>query len=200
MNFNPNSDHNPDHEKEIIQMWQTSSPPGPDDATHLARSIAAKIHTFDRRIRRRNLREYLAGAVVTGFFLWKMFDPAMRFLSAAGLVAVAFMMFRLWRGQRGIPHLDPSGDARSYQTALLDRCDRQIRALSRAGLWYVLPAYLWMLLVNITGPGLSSLRRVVGVLVSTAFCAFVVWLNENYAVSKLRAARQKAESMLQRPE
>jgi hypothetical protein len=32
----------------------------------------------------------------------------------------------------------------------------------------------------------------------TLFAAFIVWLNEGYAVKKLREQRKKAESMLER--
>ena len=190
-----------DHEEEMIRMWQQSSGPGSGDAAQLAREIVGTIEKFDRRILWRNARECVAGAAVLVFLLWQMMsDPTKRPLGAAGLVAVAFMMIGLWRGQRGTPQPDPGADAQSYQTALLDRYDKQIRALRRARWSYVFPAYLWMVLVVVNAPGRSPLRRLMEFLVVTAFSSFVVWLNENYAVRKLRAAREKAESMLQGPE
>ena len=195
-----------DQDKEIRQMWQESSPAVPGDAAQLTRTIAMTVQKFDRRILLRNLREYAAGAVVMGFFLWyvidpaKAIDPVKRLLAAAGMVTAVFMMIRLWLGQRGTPPLDPAADVRSYQAALLDRYDRQIRLLLRARWRYVFPAYLWMVLVNVIGPGQSPLRRVGGFLASTAFSGFVVWFIENYQVPRLRIARKHAESLLHGPE
>ena len=184
-----------DHEKELIHMWQESTAPGPLDAGELARGIAAKVDQFDRKIRWRNIREYVGGGLLIGWFLWIARIPSGRFIAAAGIVAVGFVMIYMWRSHWATPRLDPALDAMSYRRALLDRYDHQIRLLRSVKYWYVLPMYLWMLLVVVSTP--PSPARVPVFLGMTLFAGFVVWLNESYGVRKLRAARKKAESLLQ---
>ncbi len=189
-----------DQEKELIRMWQESSLPEPIDAGQLARKIAARVERFDRKILWRNLREYAAGAVLIVWFLWQSLDPVRRPLAMAGLVAVGFVMIYLWRSHRRTPPLDAAADVRSYHAALLDRYDRQIRLLRRVKYWYVLPLYLWMLLVIVRVPSRFPGGRISYFLVVTLFAAFIVWLNEGYGVRKLRAARKNAEALLQERE
>src|SRR5262249_43327825 len=150
---------------------------------------------FDRKIFWRNMREYVAGGALIAWFLWLLRYPGQRHLPVAGLVAVGFVMIYLWRSQRKKQPLDPSADVRSYQTALLERYDRQIELLRRVKYWYVAPLYAWMMLVLFTTPA-PNVGRVPYFIVFTAFAAFVIWLNEGYAVRKLRKVRQDAESLI----
>jgi uncharacterized membrane protein YhaH (DUF805 family) len=79
----------------------------------------------------------------------------------------------------------------------MNRYDRQIHLLSRVKYWYVLPLYLWMVLnIVVTIPAQQAKRRIVAGLTVTAFSLFVVWLNEAYAVRKLKDKRRKAETLL----
>jgi hypothetical protein len=196
-----NSDQGPiDQEKEIIRMWQESSLPGRVDAGELARKIAARVESFDRRIAWRNLLEYAAGFVLIGWFLWQSFNPVMRPLAIAGIVAVGFVMVYLWRSHRNTSPLDPAADIKSYHAALLDRYDRQIGLLRRVKYWYVLPLYSWMVLVTVLVPSRFPGGRVTHFLANTLLAVFIVWLNEGYGVRKLRAARKEAESLIQERE
>ena len=189
---------NADQEKELMKMWQESVLPAPTgtgqiDARQLAMTIAKRVETFDRKIFWRNMREYVAGGALIAWWLLRF--PSQRYLSVAGIVAVSFVRIYLWRSQRKKQPLDPSADVRSYQTALLERYDRQIEFLRRVKYWYVAPLYAWMLLVLFTVPS-TNVRRLPYFLGFTAFSAFVIWLNEGYAVRKLRRARHDAESLM----
>jgi hypothetical protein len=186
---------NADQEKELMKMWQESVLAAPMDARQLAMMIAKRVEKFDRKISWRNMREYVAGGGLIVWFLWMLRYPAQRYLSVAGIVAVGFVMIYLWLSQRKKQLLDPSADVRSYQTALLERYDRQIALLRRVKYWYVAPLYGWMLLVLFTVPS-TNVRRLPYFIAFTAFSAFVIWLNEGYAVRKLRKARQDAESLM----
>jgi hypothetical protein len=192
---------NADQEKELMKMWQESVLPAPMgtgqmDARQLAMAIAKRVETFDRKIFWRNMREYVAGGALIAWFLWMLRYPGHRYLSAAGIVAVSFVMGYLWLSQRKKQPLDPSADVRSYQTALLERYDRQIELLRRVKYWYVAPLYAWMLLVLFTVPS-TNVRRLPYFIGFTAFSASIVWLNEGYAVRKLRKARRDAESLME---
>ncbi|MDZ4797439.1 MAG: hypothetical protein SGI92_04710 [Bryobacteraceae bacterium] len=62
-------------------------------------------------------------------------------------------MAYLWRSNRKTQQpLDPALDVRSYQAALIQRYDAQIRLLSNVKYWYVLPLFGWMALVGLTVP------------------------------------------------
>lgn len=195
------SDQGPiDQEKELIRMWQENALPGPIDAGQLARDIALKVEKFDRTILWRNLREYIAGAVLILWFLWQSFDPVRRPVALAGIVAVGFVMVYLWRSHRKTTPLDAAADVRSYHAALLDRYDHQIRLLRSVKYWYVLPLYLWVLLVIVNVPSRSPGGRISYFLLATLFFAVVIWLNEGYGVRKLRRARKAAEELLREKE
>ena len=183
-------------EKELMRMWQESVLPAPMDARQLAMTIAKRVESFDRKIFWRNMREYVAGVGLIAWFLWLLRYPGQRYLSVAGIVAVGFVMIYLWRSQRKNQVLDPSADVHSYQTALLERYDRQIQLLRRVKYWYVAPLYAWMMLVLFTSP-LTNTGRLPYFIGFTAFSAFVIWLNEGCAVRKLRKARQQAESLIE---
>ena len=189
--------HDPLDHEELIRMWQENSLTPPIDIAQLTREICAKVEKFDRRILWRNLREYAAGGVLIAWFLWQSFEPSRRMIAIAGIAAVGFVMVYLWLSHRANKPLDPSADARSYQKALLARYDLQIRLLSQVKYWYVLPLYAWVVLVITLVPPRTSWSRPVAFAFATLLCAFVVWLNESYGVRKLRAEREKAESLVQ---
>jgi hypothetical protein len=80
---------------------------------------------------------------------------------------------------------------------LLNRYDRQIRILRGVKYWYVLPLYSWILLsIMTTVPAHETRRRIVVGIIPTAFSLFVIWLNEVYAVKKLRLKRTQVEELL----
>ena len=185
-------------QQELMKMWQENPLPGVMDAAQIVREIARRTEKFDRTIWWRNLREYAAGAILIAFFAWRLFDSASRLIAVAGLVAVGFVMIYLRWSHRQTRPLDPSADAKSYAAALIDRYDRQIRLLSRVKYWYVLPLYLWMLLsIMMTVPSQEMGRRIRAALFVTALSIFVIWLNEGYAVRKLKDKRKKVEALLE---
>jgi hypothetical protein len=186
-----------DRDRELFRLWQEMPPPSRSaDAAQLARELRHRTAKFDRRIFWRNFREYAAGAVMLLWFVWLSFHPPLRAIAFAGIAAVSFVMAYLWLSHRGTMRLDPAVDVKSYQLALLARYDHQIRLLKRVKYWYVLPAYLWMLLVIVSVPSRFPGGRVAHFVIVTAFALFVVWLNEGYGVRKLRAERRNTESLI----
>ena len=186
-----------DEEKELRTMWQTNTMDGPIDPSQLAREIAAKVNQLDRKVFRRNLCEYAAGAVLFVCFGFQVFDPGHRTIAMAGLAAVGFVMIYLWWQHRRTRPVDPSADALTYQSALLKRYDNQIKLLRTVKYWYVLPCYAFTMIVLLRVYSSHSLPVNIGFFaISTAFNGFVVWLNEGYGVRKLKAARKEAESLL----
>jgi hypothetical protein len=190
----PPFDNSTDEGKELIRMWQEHTLPAPFDPSQMAREISERVRSFDRRIFWRNFREYAGGCVFIGFMLLNVVHPERRLLGIAGIAATVVVMLYLWWSHRSTPELDPTASVLSYQAALLARYDHQIRLLRNVKYWYVLPLYSWMVLaVFLTGaPG----TRMLPLVIMTAFAAFIVWLNEGYAVRKLRKQRSEAEALL----
>ncbi len=185
-------------QERLIRMWQENPLPGPTDVEQMMREIASRAAKFDRRIRWRNLREYAAGMILMIYFFGLSFNSTARLIAVAGLVAVSWVMFYLWWSSRQTPPLDPAADLKSYQAALLERYDRQIRLLSKVKYWYVLPLYLWMLLSIFWADRSKAIgTRLWSCLFVTMFAIFVVWLNEGVAVKKIRSEREKAEELIE---
>ena len=185
-------------DQELMKIWQRNLVAADMDYAQIVQDMSSKMKKFDRTIWWRNFSEYAAGGLLIAFFSWRLFDSALRLLSVAGIFAVGFVMTYLWWSHRQATPLDPAADALSYRAALLDRYDRQIRLLSGVKYWYVLPLYSWTLLsIVMTVPPQNVKRRIGAGLVSTALCAFVVWLNEVRAVKKLRVERMRAEALLE---
>ena len=193
-----NLDYEPSGEdQELIKIWQQSLSPAGIDSAHFVQEFSGRMRKFDRKVWWRNFREYAVGALLIAYFSWQLSASRMRLLPIAGIAAVGFVMAYLWWSHRQTPPLDPAADARSYRAALLNRYDRQIRLLSGVKYWYVLPLYSWMLLsIMTTIPAHDAKRRIVAGIIPTAFSLFVIWLNEIYAVKKLRLKRMQVEELL----
>ena len=168
---------------------------GGADAGRLAVEIAAKVERFDRQIFLRNAVEYAAGAVVLIWSSAQALQGSRRaFLMIAG---VLFVLGYMWSKQRGLKPLDPSADARSYQTALLKRFDDQLRLLKQVRYWYLLPLYPPMVWTAVLGWSRNPWGALAELTLVTVLFAAVAWLNEVYGVRKLKADRARVEAMLQ---
>ncbi len=179
---------------ELMLLWQQGASQEPDAAEVARLAGRASVVRFEKRIFWRNMREYLAGAVVliAGIRgLWRGPYVAGPISMIAG---VLFVMVYLWRSHRNDVPLDAAADARAYHAAMLEKLDRQILLLSKVRYWYVLPCYLPMLVFTLSNPNPVG-QKVVGLGIATLFCGFVIWLNERFAVGKLKVQREKIEAL-----
>jgi cytochrome bd-type quinol oxidase subunit 2 len=96
---------------------------------------------FERRVRRRNLVEYLAGAVVVpvfAFAAWlavRMGDPILALGWGVGIVGIAVVLTALYHRAGNLAHR-PEIDARSHLRAQLVH---QREALESVPRWYLAP-------------------------------------------------------------
>jgi hypothetical protein len=179
-------------EEELMQFWQESAMDTTDPA-RLIRELSARVTHFDRKIFRRNFREYAAGLVVliwAGYFALKGSRPSMAMAACA-----AFVMAYLWWQHRKMKPLDPSTSVDVYKKALLERFDDQIRLLSRVKYWYLLPLYVPIVWGAVELWPSSPWAAGIGLAAVTAAYAFVGWLNEKCAVKLLEEARAKVNAM-----
>jgi Na+/H+ antiporter NhaD/arsenite permease-like protein len=186
-------------------MWQESALPQPADPSEIVRQIANTVQRFDRQIFWRNFREYAAGGVMLMVFAYGAAFDHGRIVSMIGVVAMSFVLVYMWWKHRDIKPLDPSADARTYQTALIARFDRQIQLLHNARYWYFLPLYLVILAMTTASAmhrpaQVSPWAHAIMLAASLAFVtALYIWLarlNERHAVRLLTEAKQQAESLL----
>jgi hypothetical protein len=185
-----------DSEDDLIRCWQSTQPVGPaPDPARLTRAMASTVASFDRKIFRRNAAEYLGCAfllVWSGLDLWNG-DK----LAGISIGAVLFVMSYLWWNHRKQRVPDASADVRSYQAALLERFDRQIRLVSRVKYWYLLPLYVSV----IVSASKTWLRRpaaaLLGLAIVGAVFVFIWWLNEVAGVRRLQQARARVADMFE---
>ena len=184
--------HRPRDEEELMNTWHGSPISMPDPAL-LTRQIADEVTRFDRRVRRRNAREYAACIIlliwsVVGFAQGK---PAAMLLGAAALGVIGY---RWWK-HRHNQILDASTDARAYHAALIKRYDDQIALMKNARYWYALPLYVPV--IGVTWARWDADPQRAAILFATATAGFVVmwWLNDRFAVGRLKERRARAASM-----
>jgi hypothetical protein len=158
------------------------------------------LKRFDGAIFWRNFREYAAGFAILLVFAWLILTDTARKLGMlefvyGGALGVVFVLAYLWWQHRSLTPVDPSADARAYQAAMLARIDKQIRLCGRARYWHLLPFYI---------PGLWAIKQVskkdplfamIGLAIYTGVYVVVGWLNEVWAVRKLRMERSRIEGL-----
>jgi hypothetical protein len=183
---------------ELMLLWRqgTSTEPNPEEIARLA--ARASMRRFDQTIFWRNFREYAAGVIFLPFGIWMIVTDVVGIGRAFGLTAIICMAFTLgylWWQHRGLAPLDPSANARAYQSAMLERLDKQIRLLGSVSYWYLMPLYLPSLwIIGMLWTLYKPLALVVLGLHTGAFI-FIGWLNERWGVRQLQAKRARIETL-----
>jgi len=127
-------------------IWQNQETEGTTVTLEDIRGRAAK---FEKRVRDRNLREYIAGAIVIavfGFYVWYMPGWMMKLGSLLVVAATIFIVWQLHR--RGRAQAVPDGVTLAALLAFQRReLVRQRDALRTVWLWYLLPFVPGMALI-----------------------------------------------------
>ena len=161
----------------------------------LLERLEKKTRAFDRRISLRDLRESIAGVLVTVVFLFfavRTANPVSRvaflWLAACGVWIIGFLR----RYARAARKPAPEQALTAYREALVEKIDRQIWLLKNVKYWYILPLWLGEMLVAVALLGQPG--GWIGFLCLAAFFtavnAFVWWLNESQGVGSLRRQRE----------
>jgi hypothetical protein len=159
-----------------------------------------KTDQFDRMIRGRNWRECAAAALVAVIFGAAAYWAHSGLVRAGNLVVAAsglWIIFYTLRYGHEVPDPTPDQSLAGYQRALLRKYDHQIRLLRNVKFWYLLPPYAGLVLGSYgviaehraaNGPGWSNF---LGPAIYTAVFAGVWWLNEVYAVGRIKRERTR---------
>ena len=185
------------NDKELRELWcgiaAGEKPMKPEELLLNAKRRTAE---FDRTIRRRNLREIGAALLVAAFFGWGAYRADAPLARTGNLVislSMVWVIGYLVRFGSASNAPDASADAETYRHALVERYDRQIRLLSNVKYWYLLPPYVGLLLLfasSFKGPGHPAWAAYIAPVLVTAVYAGIWYLNEVYAVGRLRADRE----------
>lgn len=134
--------------REAWQAQNGSLTAGPAEEELVAR-VEERAEEFDRRIRRRDLLELVAAAVVVPAFAWELATTASWIARAGALmviVSAVFILYRLWRA-RHRAHRSTAGRPVAERLRILrERVDAQVELLESVLWWYFLPLGIGVLL------------------------------------------------------
>ena len=185
---------------ELNQLWcgQTTGPPTKgEDMLTIAMERAER---FDRTIKARSWRECGAAAVVTAIFAFKAWGSQNALACAGNLVVAAsglWIVFFMFRYGRNAPAPAADRSLADFQQALLREYEHQILLLKNVKYWYLLPPYVGLLMASAgtvmarSAEGRPGWPESIAVAIYTAVFGGVWWLNETYAVGKLRRERAR---------
>jgi hypothetical protein len=185
----------------LMEVWQRGVTNEASEQIDMNRQIERWAQAFDRRIFWRNLIEYGAGVIV-------LLRSGLEFASGerhwtvpfTSVVITLFILGYLWQKHRRARPVDPDANAAEYRAALLARIDDQIALTASARYWYVLPVWIFFVVVFASGalrtPNATRiLQFFVEFLLATSVALLIVWLNERYGMRGLQKARQRVESL-----
>ena len=187
----------PIQDRDLQKLWQSQTPSGPAISLD---EIRQKAQRFERKVARRNLREYVAAAVVVagfGVVMWVV--PVARFgvvmwvvpsatvrvgagLLIAAAIAVAYML-HLWGTATTLPSDLALRSALEFHRAQLER---QRDLLRSVWLWYLLP-FAPGLLVLLIGLALAHPDR--GWRIIPLSLVMIVFMAGVYELNRRAAAR-----------
>lgn len=151
---------------DLRSLWQTM-PTAP--ITLSVEELRTRATAFERKVRRRNLVEYVATAFVVVIFGWYAtfpipatpLWPIANLMIIAGVLVVAWNLHRLARASKP----PPGADAASLVDFQRAEYVRQRNALKSVWLWYIGPIIpgliVWFIAASVGMPGLTPMRAAI---------------------------------------
>ena len=124
-------------------IWVQTNPGGANVDQILAYVMKRSEH-FDRKIRRRNRREWIGGIVglVAMAACMAMFESMVEITFGVSMTALVLgICLHLWFEGRSGGAVDPSLSRPLYRAALERKFHRQVRMLRNATYWFLLPLF-----------------------------------------------------------
>jgi hypothetical protein len=194
---------------DIRGLWQSQ----PTQTTSFSpENIRPTMRKFERRIFRRNIREYAAGIFVVvayGFCEWKLPAPLFRLGSGLAIAGALYVMFQLHRRASVRPAPDDLGLSTGiefHRQAL----ERQRDALRGVWSWYLLPLVPGMAVIFIGTAlkqwtahpvGMGHLVMGYGILVGLVGSVFfAVWKLNQRGADKLQVQIDEMTALRSHPE
>lgn len=179
-------------ELDLKALWTSDEPA--EEFTVDIDALEARAADFERTVRRRNIMEWGAAALVV---LWVGYDAlgTTQPLQLLGQIIIIFaavgISIYLYLRGRVTMEIDPSCDTRSYIEEVATSLEAQARLLARAPIWYLAPFAIG-LVVQFVGyiPPDGAPTRIWWLVVSMVVATFlaIAWFNLRGA----RTLRQEA--------
>ena len=191
---------------ELEKLWKTQPVDPAAKGEEMRKIILNKTEKFDRTIRRRNVREMIAAAVVAVAFAGVAWAQRNAIERAGSIILVAgalWIIYYMWRYGAEPPDPNPDQTLAGYQQALVRKYDHQIRLLRTVKFWYLAPIYVGLLIGSVglwneqAGKGGSTWFAFLFPAIYTLIFAGIWWLNELYGVRKLQRMRERVTSGLE---
>ena len=199
---------------EFEGLWK-SQPPEPRKID--PEDIRRGMRRFERRITRRNLREYLAGVLVVCIFAYYTYlfpVPLARIGCALMIAGTLYVLFELHR--RASAELVPAGLAQNSLVEFQKRqLERQRDALRSVWIWYLLPFVpgMCVFLIGLFDFALRTaseagrpveagrLALSFGLVVAVvAAVFFAVWKLNQHATRKLESEIEELDALMREPD
>lgn len=184
---------------EYSDLWrsETSDTNAPDEERLLER-VREESESFDRKIRRRDLLEMLAGVIVAAAFGYEAATVETWMARLGALIVVGSSAFIVWWLRRA----RKAGPARSADLPVADRLraerervEIQIRLLESVLWWYVGPLAVGAALF-VVGLETGTTATALTLCVIAGGSGFVWWLNRRAVRHGLRPRRDRLTRLL----
>lgn len=185
---------------EYRDSWQGQTGPGlPGDPEELLTRVRERAAELDRRIRRRDLGEMVAAAVLVIAFGYELLttESWLARLGAAVLVgASVFIVWRLRRARRAGGSAGPGASVADRLRAQRTRVTAQIELLESVLWWYLMPLGVGLVLFAF-GLDVAAWHSALLVLAMAATYAFIWRLNQRAVRRDLVPRRDTLDRMLE---
>lgn len=164
--------------------------------------VRKRSEAFDRKIRRRDLRELVAGAFVVLAFGYGAITAGSWLTRAGALVVIAAALFIAWtlrRARAGEETVKAGRPVTESLRAQLEKVDVQIRLLENVLWWYVAPLAVGALLFA-AGLGAGLWPTLLCAAVILTLSAYIWRLNLRAVERDLRPRRRRIERLLRKLE
>jgi hypothetical protein len=185
----------------LCRLWQSDSGNGAVDPRDLLRELERRSRSFDRMIRRRDIREIAGGLALTviyGLMAWKagtlLYRVSDIWLAACGV----WFAYYLRRDSKRSLQPVPDQSLAVYRQSLMERYDGQIRLARSVKYWFLLPMWFGLLLQAVASrlDGGSWFKFSMIMLVATVGNGFVWWLNEGPGIRYLERKRRQLAALI----
>lgn len=182
---------NQNSDDELRRLWQSNEPEKKMSNVISVSEIRERSSAFERKMRFRNIREYVAAAIVCVAFGWRAFH-AHSWLEAASCVelvgAAIWITSALLKG--GAQDPGPNATLKQLLQFHRSQMDRQIKLLSRVLVWYLAPIGVGLVaLLTADAMRLGATPILIGTMIAfVAIFALIAILNKR-AAAKLEEKR-----------
>ncbi len=176
-------------DSDLKALWQSSDEG--EELTMSVEEVRSRAQAFEAKIKRRNMLEWAASALVIYLFGTDALDAESTGILVGNLIMVVAAIgisVYLWRKGQVQLHFDPTQDTRTFALAHADALQAQARLLSQVPIWYLGPLALGLTVLMVSrfpsdGRGLTSWIGTTAIIV--VVYAGIWWLNHRGA-QKLR--------------